>query len=54
LTKRRTPAEAICPKPAPRKTKRPLGLAKDAFEVPEEFFKPLPVSVVKALRGQRP
>ncbi len=51
---RRTRAEAICPNPAPRKTKRPLGLAKGAFEVPEEFFKPLPASVIKAFKGARP
>jgi hypothetical protein len=35
----------------PRKTKRPLGLAKGSFKVPREFFKPLPPSLVKAFQG---
>lgn len=53
LCNRNTPVAEIRPLPAPRKTKRPLGLAKGAFKIPEEFFKPLPASVVKAFRGER-
>jgi hypothetical protein len=30
-----------------------LGLAKGAFKIPKEFFKPLPASVIKAFRGER-
>jgi antitoxin (DNA-binding transcriptional repressor) of toxin-antitoxin stability system len=51
LCNRNTPVAEIRPLPAPRKTKRPLGLAKGAFKVPEEFFKPVSASVIKAFRG---
>jgi prevent-host-death family protein len=42
LCKRNEPVAEICPLPARRKTNRPLGLARGAFKVPPEFFKPLP------------
>ena len=51
LCKRNTPIAEIRPLPAPRKTKRPLGLAKGSFKVPRGFFKPLPPSLVKAFQG---
>jgi antitoxin (DNA-binding transcriptional repressor) of toxin-antitoxin stability system len=53
LCKRNTPIAEIRPLPAPRKTKRPLGLAKGSFKVPREFFKPLPTSLVKAFHGDQ-
>jgi antitoxin (DNA-binding transcriptional repressor) of toxin-antitoxin stability system len=51
LCKRNIPIAEIRPLPAPRKTKRPPGLAKGSFKVPREFFKPLPPSLVKAFQG---
>ncbi|MFB3776285.1 MAG: type II toxin-antitoxin system Phd/YefM family antitoxin [Bryobacteraceae bacterium] len=54
LCKHNTPIAEIRPLPAPRRTKRPLGLAKGAFRVTPEFFKPLPRSVLKAFQGDRP
>jgi antitoxin (DNA-binding transcriptional repressor) of toxin-antitoxin stability system len=53
LCKRNEPIAEIRPLPAPRKTKRPLGLAKGTFKVPREFFKPLPRSLVRAFQGEQ-
>lgn len=42
LCKRNQPIAEICPlKERPRK-RRPVGLAKDRFSVPDTFFEPLP------------
>jgi prevent-host-death family protein len=54
LCNRNTPVAEIRPLPASRKAKRPLGLAKGAFAIPKEFFKPLPASVIKGFGGARP
>jgi prevent-host-death family protein len=51
LCKRNEPVAEIRPLPPRRKTKRPLGLARSAFKVPPEFFKPLPRSIYGKFRG---
>ena len=52
LCKRNIPVAEIRPIPPDRKSKRPLGLAKDTFRVPPEFFDPLPPEIVSAFSGQ--
>jgi antitoxin (DNA-binding transcriptional repressor) of toxin-antitoxin stability system len=52
LCKRNIPIAEIRPLPQQRKTKRPIGLAKGKFEVPPEFFEPLPSDLVDAFHGE--
>lgn len=54
LCKRNIPIAEIRPIPRQRKTKRPVGLAKDRFKVPASFFEPLPTEMINAFRGQEP
>jgi antitoxin (DNA-binding transcriptional repressor) of toxin-antitoxin stability system len=54
LCKRNIPIAEIRPLPQRRKGKRPIGLAKGEFEVPPEFFEPLPSELVDAFNGQEP
>jgi len=35
-----------------RKAKRPLGLARGKFEVPPEFFLPLPDEIIDSFHGK--
>ncbi len=51
LCKRNVPIAEIRPIKPGRKTKRPLGLAKDKVEVPPEFFEPLPADVLNSFYG---
>ncbi|MCP4665799.1 MAG: type II toxin-antitoxin system Phd/YefM family antitoxin [Deltaproteobacteria bacterium] len=51
LCKRNVPIAEIRPIPPERKSERPIGLAKGAFEVPPEFFRPLPEEIVEAFHG---
>jgi len=46
LCKRNIPIAEIRPLARGRKSLRPVGLAKDRFKVPPEFFEPLPSDVV--------
>ena len=54
LCKRNVPIAEIRPLPAARKKKRPIGLAKGTFEVPREFFEPLPEEFLEAFYGGKP
>ena len=54
LCKRNIPIAEIRPLPKRRKGKRPIGLAKGEFEVPPEFFEPLPSELLDAFNGQDP
>ena len=52
LCKRNIPIAEIRPIPSERKTHRPIGLAKGKFEVPAEFFEPLPPDVIASFQGE--
>lgn len=52
LCKRNVPIAEIRPLPVKRKKKRPVGLAKNEFKVPEKFFKPLPKGLLNAFQGK--
>jgi prevent-host-death family protein len=52
LCKRNIPIAEIRPIPSERKTQRPIGLAKGKFEVPAEFFEPLPLDVIASFHGE--
>ena len=52
LCKRNTPVAEIRAVPRPRKTKRPIGLAKGAVKVTKSFFKPLPDELLDAFEGK--
>ena len=54
LCKRNQPVAEIRPYPSRRSQKRPIGLAKGQFVVPEEFFQPLPEELVQAFQGETP
>ena len=54
LCKRNVPIAEIRPLPPARKTKRPLGLAKGQFQVPPEFFTPLPPDLLGSFSGEEP
>lgn len=54
LCKRNVPVAEIRAVEQPRVEKRPLGLAKGLFEVPEEFFDPLPEDLLEAFEGTMP
>ncbi|NVM22966.1 MAG: type II toxin-antitoxin system Phd/YefM family antitoxin [Desulfobacterales bacterium] len=45
LCKRNVPIAEIRPIPQDRKSRRPIGLSKGQFEVPPEFFEPLPPEI---------
>ena len=51
LCKRNVPIAEIRPIPQERSGRRPIGLAKGKFQVPPEFFEPLPNEVVDAFHG---
>ena len=46
LCKRNVPIAEIRPLPPRRTKKRPIGLAKGEFEVPPEFYDPLPDEII--------
>ena len=52
LCKRNIPIAEIHPISPDRKTKRPLGLARGKFEVPPEFFLPLPDEIIDSFHGK--
>jgi len=49
LCKRNIPVAEIRPIPTDRTSQRPIGLAKDKFRVPPEFFEPLPPEINASL-----
>ncbi len=52
LCKRNVPIAEIRPiEPAPTKP-RPVGLAKGQFQIPQEFFEPLPDELLDAFEGK--
>jgi antitoxin (DNA-binding transcriptional repressor) of toxin-antitoxin stability system len=53
LCKRHRPIAEIRPIPALSDAPRPIGLAKDIFEVPASFFEPLPRSIIEDFDGAR-
>ncbi len=52
LCKRNVPIAEIRPLKPARTERRPIGLAKGRFEVPPEFFDPLPDDLLDAFEGK--
>lgn len=52
LCRRNVPIAEIRAIPPRRTRKRPLGLCKGEFSIPESFFAPLPDEVLRAFRGE--
>ena len=52
ICRRNVPVAELRPLPRPRRRKRPIGLARGTFEVPEAFFEPLPEDVVAGFEGR--
>ena len=46
LCKRNVPIAEIRPITAKEKVVRPIGLAKGQFDIPEDFYKPLPEEII--------
>jgi len=53
LCKRNVPVAEIRPVRPPRTERRPVGLAKDRFEVTPAFFEPLPEELLDAFEGRQ-
>jgi prevent-host-death family protein len=51
LCKRNVPVAEIRPIAKPATGRRPIGLAKGTFEVPDEFFEPLPNALLDRFEG---
>lgn len=54
LCKRNEPIAEIRPLPRAVKKPRPIGLAKDEFQIPPSFFEPLPEEDLAAFEGGEP
>lgn len=52
ICKRNVPIAEMRPIPHPGVEPRPLGLAKGAFKITDDFFKPLPDETIQAFRGK--
>ena len=52
LCKRNSPVAEIRAVAPARKTKRPIGLARNKFKVTKSFFKPLPDDLLDAFEGK--
>ena len=52
LCKRNSPVAEIRALRQPRKTKRPIGLARNKFKVTKSFFKPLPDVLLDGFEGK--
>lgn len=52
LCRRNIPIAEIRPVPKVRKKKRPIGLAKGTFEIPDSFFDPLPDDLIDLFEGK--
>jgi antitoxin (DNA-binding transcriptional repressor) of toxin-antitoxin stability system len=48
LCKRNVPVAEIRGIKKDRKTERPIGLAKGTFQVPDDFFEPLPEDILSS------
>jgi len=53
LCRRNVPIAEIRPLPPKRTRKRPIGLARGTFAVPDSFFEPLPEDVLDEFEGSR-
>lgn len=53
LCKRNVPVAEIRPIPPDRKSKRPIGLAKGTFKVPQKFHEPLPEEIINSFYAGR-
>ncbi len=53
ICKRNVPIAEIHPLKPPRTQPRPVGKARGEFEVPAEFFQPLPDEVLAGFRGEK-
>ena len=51
ICRRNVPAAELRPIKKPRRTRRPIGLAK-GFTIPASFFEPLPDDVLAAFEGR--
>ncbi len=51
ICRRNVPAAELRPVPKPRRTRRPIGLAK-GFSVPPSFFEPLSEDLLAAFEGR--
>ncbi len=51
LCKRNVPVAEIRPLRTVQKKKRPIGLSKGKFVIPESFFEPLPEEILTAFEG---
>ncbi len=54
LCKRNIPVAEIRRLPRVRRAKRPIGLCKGMFEVPPDFFEPLPPDLLALFNGEGP
>ena len=52
ICRRNVPVAELRPLPRARSRKRPIGLARGTFEVPDAFFEPLPEDVVAGFEGR--
>ena len=52
LCKRNEPIAEIRRLSKKKRGKRPIGLAKGRFQVPPEFFEPLPEEIIKEFQGK--
>ena len=52
ICRRNVPVAELHPVPQARRRKRPIGLARGTFEVPEAFFAPLPDDVLEGFEGR--
>jgi hypothetical protein len=52
MRKRNTPVVKIRPLSLARKTRRPIGLAKNKIKIFKEFFNPLPANLLDAFEGK--
>jgi len=52
LCKRNTPVAEIRAVAPLRKTKRPIGLARNKFKISKSFFNPLPKELLDAFEGK--
>jgi len=52
VCRRNVPVAEIRPLGKKRKKKRPIGLAQGEFEIPPEFFDPLPDDLLAAFEGR--
>jgi prevent-host-death family protein len=52
MCRRNVPVAELRPLPRPRRHRRPIGLARRSFEVPESFFEPLPEDLLARFEGR--